>query len=253
MNTGWTVSYPGAGTSNILKTTDAGSNWALQFSTTDFRIFYDIFFTDANTGYTCGYRHSIYKTTNGGANWENQSDLPGASGLYSIYFINANSGWAVGDYYSSTNTSTYFTTNGGMNWLNTNGITAEGRLNRVKINNSPVGYIAGQNNRVYRTTNAGGLTVITSESAVFKYSLSQNYPNPFNPSTNIQYSIPINSFVKLIVFDALGRKIETLVNQTHQAGDYNVQFIADKYPGGIYFYKITAEKFTSVRKMILIK
>ncbi len=161
-----------------------------------FKNLYDIFFADENTGYTCGYRHNILKTTNGGINWTSQTDESSAQGLYSIYFINANSGWAVGDFYSTTNTNTYYTSNGGTNWLNTNGLVS-GRLNRVKINNSPVGYTAGSNQSMFRTTNAGGLTGITFDPEVTpsKYSLSQNYPNPFNPVTKIKFSICLPSCI----------------------------------------------------------
>lgn len=172
-NTGWTLSNISAG-SNILKTTNAGANWQIQHSTSDFRIIYDIFFLDENTGYTSGYRHNILKTTNGGINWTSQNDESSANGLYSIYFINTNTGWAVGDLYSTTNTCAYSTTNGGSNWINTNSIVS-GRLNRVKINNSPVGYIAGQNQTMYKTTNAGGLTglTVTTDIIPTKYSLAE--------------------------------------------------------------------------------
>jgi photosystem II stability/assembly factor-like uncharacterized protein len=250
-NTGWTLANITAG-SNILKTTNAGTNWQIQHSTDNFRIIYDVFFTDENTGYTSGYRHSILKTTNGGTNWTSQKDESSAQGLYSIYFINANSGWAVGDHYGATNTNTYYTSNGGTNWLNTNGIIS-GRLNRVKINNSPVGYTAGQNQSIYRTTNAGGLTFITNESTPTKYSLSQNYPNPFNPKTAIQFSIIAAENVSLKVYDVMGREIRTLVNEMKQPGSYSVDFNASELSSGVYFYRLESDGFSDIKRMLLIK
>ena len=85
------------------------------------------------------------------------------------------------------------------------------------------------------------------------YWLGNNYPNPFNPSTNIQYQLPENEFVKLTVFDISGRVIETLVNEKQSAGSYEVTFNASEYSSGIYFYKLQVKDFVEVKKMILIK
>jgi endo-1,4-beta-xylanase len=86
-----------------------------------------------------------------------------------------------------------------------------------------------------------------------KYSLLQNYPNPFNPSTVIRYSIPKSGFVTLSVYNLLGQRISTLVNQEQEAGSYNVVFDASKLSGGVYFYKIDAGGYSCVRKMLLVK
>jgi hypothetical protein len=85
------------------------------------------------------------------------------------------------------------------------------------------------------------------------FSLNQNYPNPFNPSTLIKYSVPKNSFVKISVYDFLGREIQTLVNEKHSAGTYEVNFNASELSSGVYFYKIQADNFTSVKRMVLVK
>jgi uncharacterized delta-60 repeat protein len=85
------------------------------------------------------------------------------------------------------------------------------------------------------------------------YTLLQNYPNPFNPVTKISFAIPKASYVKLIVYDMLGREIETLVNENLNAGTYNADWSASAYPSGVYFYKLESESFVLTRKMILIK
>lgn len=85
------------------------------------------------------------------------------------------------------------------------------------------------------------------------FSLSQNYPNPFNPVTNIKFSVPAASFVNLVVFDILGREVETLVNKDLNAGTFNVDFNASKLTSGVYFYRITAGDFSETKKMILVK
>ena len=86
-----------------------------------------------------------------------------------------------------------------------------------------------------------------------EYSLSQNYPNPFNPSTVINYQITQSGNVKLEVFDILGRKVSTLVNESQIAGNHSVTWNAGNLPGGLYIYKIETGSFVSSRKMILIK
>jgi len=85
------------------------------------------------------------------------------------------------------------------------------------------------------------------------FSLSQNYPNPFNPSTNIEYSIPEESFVELKVYDILGNEVATLVNDQQAAGVYRADFDADNKSAGLYFARLTANEFTKVIKMTLLK
>lgn len=85
------------------------------------------------------------------------------------------------------------------------------------------------------------------------FELNQNYPNPFNPSTTINFSIPVEAFVTLDVYNAIGQKVASLVNEDKSAGTYNVDFNASNLTSGIYFYKISAGNFTETKKMILMK
>jgi hypothetical protein len=85
------------------------------------------------------------------------------------------------------------------------------------------------------------------------YKLSQNYPNPFNPSTIINYQLPITNFVSLKVYDVLGNRVATLVNDEKPAGNYSVNFNASNLSSGIYFYQLKANNFIQTKKMILIK
>lgn len=83
--------------------------------------------------------------------------------------------------------------------------------------------------------------------------LSQNYPNPFNPSTVISYSVPMESSVKIIVSNALGEEIATLVNEVKSAGKYKVNFDAKGLSSGIYYYTLTTSSGRISKKMTLIK
>lgn len=97
-------------------------------------------------------------------------------------------------------------------------------------------------------------TEVTSEkNHSYTFQLTQNYPNPFNPSTEIKYSIPAKSFVTLKTFNILGKEVETLVSETKNAGEYSIKFNANNLKSGIYFYRISAGQYTSVKKMILLK
>lgn len=94
---------------------------------------------------------------------------------------------------------------------------------------------------------------INENNIPLKYDLLQNYPNPFNPLTQIRYDIPSQMFVSLKVFDVLGREVSVLVNEIRQPGSYLVDFDGTNLSSGIYFYKIEAGEFTSIKKMMLIK
>ncbi len=85
------------------------------------------------------------------------------------------------------------------------------------------------------------------------YSLSQNYPNPFNPVTKINFALPKQGLVTLKVYDVIGREVRTLVNEMKNAGSYSVDFNGSELSSGVYFYRIQANDFTEVKRMMLIK
>ncbi|MCH9028333.1 MAG: T9SS type A sorting domain-containing protein [Bacteroidetes bacterium] len=85
------------------------------------------------------------------------------------------------------------------------------------------------------------------------FGLEQNYPNPFNPSTNIKYSVPENGFVNLSVYNLVGEEVSVLVNETVNAGFYEIKFNAANLPSGTYFYRIQAGNNVQVKKMLLLK
>ena len=74
-----------------------------------------------------------------------------------------------------------------------------------------------------------------------------------NPSTKIQFSIPENAFVTLKVYNSLGQEIRTLVNSNLNRGNHQVVFNAANLSSGVYFYRVEAGNFSSIKKMILMK
>lgn len=85
------------------------------------------------------------------------------------------------------------------------------------------------------------------------FALHQNYPNPFNPSTTIDYDLPSASAVSLKVYNIVGAEVLTLVSERMPAGYHSVRMDAGALPSGMYFVRIQAAEFMSVRKMILMK
>lgn len=99
---------------------------------------------------------------------------------------------------------------------------------------------------------------VQQESMPETFFLSQNYPNPFNPTTTIRYAIPSSATVKLTIHDMLGREVATLVNEEQSVGWKEVKWNPSTSSGqvlsnGIYFYKIQAENFIEIRKMVFLK
>ncbi len=97
-------------------------------------------------------------------------------------------------------------------------------------------------------------TDVEKENSVIKdFAINQNYPNPFNPSTTINYQIPVSGNVELKVFDILGNKVATLVNQNQNAGTYSINFDASNLSSGTYIYTIKSGSFFKSNKMMLVK
>ena len=86
-----------------------------------------------------------------------------------------------------------------------------------------------------------------------EFVLSQNYPNPFNPTTEISFSLPNASNVKLEIFNVMVQSVATLVNQRLETGNHSVSWDGSDYASGAYFYRIEAGIFIETKKMILLK
>ncbi len=87
-----------------------------------------------------------------------------------------------------------------------------------------------------------------------QFHLRQNYPNPFNPATTIGFSMPVSGNVKLTIYNILGERITTLVNDFLQAGDYSYQWNAANFPSGVYYYSLSGgDSYYETKKMILLK
>ena len=85
------------------------------------------------------------------------------------------------------------------------------------------------------------------------YALGQNYPNPFNPSTTVHYEVPQATYVKITVYEVLGREVATLVNELKQPGRYEAVFDGRNLASGVYLYRMQAGSFVQTRKLLMIR
>ena len=215
-----------------------------------------VYFVDYNKGYVVGDNGLIYKTNSGGASW-GQLNSNTTANLNAVYFPNAQTGYVVG------NGVILKTTNGGTNWV----VQESGlRANLISVNFSDAneGWILGDNGIVIYTSTGGELLHIAKETASIdelpkEYNLSQNYPNPFNPTTTISYSLPMNSRVKIIIYNILGQVVAQLSDEIQTAGYYNKIWNANNIASGVYLLRIEAESlesnemFVKSVKMLLVK
>lgn len=250
-NTGF-VSISPSGIKGVLYTSNGGANWTT-YPTGSTKYIESVYLRPSGLGFIGCDSSLLLKTTNFGLNFT-QIPLPNNLRVQNIRFVNEFTGWFLGTERNSPYTGRlYVTNNGGASFqqmmslmsFNVKGYSFFDALN---------GFVCGDSGRVLKTTN-GGLTFIAQNSGLVpgNFSLSQNYPNPFNPVTNIKFDIPKAGFVKITVYDLLGREITTLINQQMQPGSYSVDWDATNYPSGVYFYRLESGDFSESKRMVLVK
>ncbi len=202
---------------------------------------------------------SLWYTTNGGQTWVDvEGNLAGPDG--------PSVRWAT-MFYVGNQINVFLATSIGVlmtNELNGSAtVWAQAAAN--EIGNILIGYLdyresdrtlaVGTHARGVFTTQipAGPTGVAGQGSQPEEFALQQNYPNPFNPATRIPFSVRGSWFVLLKVYDALGREVATLVNETKQPGEYSVVFDGNDLPSGVYLYRLTAGNFSQTRKMTLVR
>ncbi|MCF7806020.1 MAG: T9SS type A sorting domain-containing protein [Candidatus Marinimicrobia bacterium] len=139
-------------------------------------------------------------------------------------------------------------------------ITGSGEVttNSPKVSILPQFYIA-EGGRMHIVT-AGEEVGMQAERSFIpdEFALSQNYPNPFNPKTTIEYSVPKSGRIVVAIYDVTGQHIRDLVHTVQQPGHYTIEWDGTNTDGesvssGTYLYRITAGKFQSVKKMVLLR
>ncbi len=199
------------------------------------------------------YETGIFLSTNNGSSWGSVSTgLAKNIAIYYQILSFATSGTTL--FAAPYGTGVYMSTNSGTSWsaVNTG-------LNHMGIHALAVlgGYLfaGGDSTGVMRRPLSDFATSVEQPSTGLpaEFSLSQNYPNPFNPTTTIRYALPQRSQVNLTVFNTLGQAVSTLVNGTEEGGVHQVVFTGTNLSSGVYFYRLQAEGFTQIRRLLLIR
>ncbi len=252
----------GAKHGKMFKTTDSGSNWVQisnAFPDIDVKDFY---FQNSSTGYAISggvssFRGEIMKTVNGGMNWFSTYLMPTYVDMDRILIVGNEAYITYTDKISLHygNILKSFSGASGTQWYMLQTVFSN-TAPALTFGSSTILYAVGTGGRILKSTNSGGDPIgvqpVNSE-VPQNFSLSQNYPNPFNPVTNIEFSLPQSSNINLTVFNAAGKQVAEITNGYYTAGIYKADFDASDLSSGVYFYKLTADKFTETKKMILVK
>jgi hypothetical protein len=112
----------------------------------------------------------------------------------------------------------------------------------------------------YKSNYDWGTTSVSDKNNILKsFSMDQNYPNPFNPNTKIKYNLPVDSHIKLTIYNTIGQVVKVLANDIQKSGSHEVNFNATSLSSGVYFYTLQStsidgrQNYSSTKKMILLK
>jgi len=275
--------FAGTTDSGVFISTNNGANWAL--TALNNKSIYSLAVSGTNIfAGTSTIQSSVYLSTNSGTSWvqttlsnrlilalaaNGNNIIAGTSG--NGVYLSTNNGinwtqslnnitvWSVA--FSGNNilagtadSGVYISTNNGTSWISKNqGLNSIQIVMSLLISNNYI-FAGTYGSSIWRRplSEIIGIKNISTETPS-KYSLSQNYPNPFNPITNVKFSIVNVGNVKIVVYDVMGRVVQTLVNESLQPGTYEITFDGSKLTSGIYFYRIVTDSYTETKRMLLIK
>ncbi len=232
----------------ILKTSDGGNSWAKANGT--IKDICSISFSDSLNGTAISNGGAIFKTNDGGDSWVIIQDGNYQNYFSSVCYRDSKHGIIVGKYGIML-----YTNNGGNSWVQGDNPTVTS-LNSIFFTNSTSGWIVGNNGTILKYNGQNNLSSIYNKPQAIslnKFYLSQNYLNPFNPSTKIEYKITSPGIVKITIYDILGEKIKTIIDEYKSSGNYSLTINLSNYSSGVYFYKIQENNFIQLKKMVLIK
>ena len=232
----------------VFRSNNAGASWSATNNGLNPLSTFSLGVAGGNL-YAGTYNGGVYRSVNEGASWTAVNSGIPANTTVNV-FIGVNWNILAGTYSNGI----YVSSNSGNSWTQeNNGFPGNTSLYSFTI----------KNNLIFAGTNGSGawkrilsqIIGIKQIASIIpdEFSLSQNYPNPFNPKTKIKMQIAKLDDVKLIIYDALGRKVETLVNKQLKSGTYEVEFDGSNYTSGVYFYRLEAGNFISVKRMMLLK
>ena len=240
-------------TGNLFKSTDRGQSWSL---INDFNLASNAIYFNDNIGYIIGSASFVYKTTNNGQSWiKEEVNNNNDEHLFNISMID-NTVCLVGGHYTGFYGIILTSVDGGKNWVKD---SVSKILWDVQFLNNKLGYAVGEYGCFYKYSTVTDVELYPHENIMNSdYLLSQNYPNPFNPTTTIEYEIPQQGNVQIIVYDILGRRIKELINEEKNTGNYFVIWNGkdnndNNVSSGTYYYQIISGNNIQTKKMMIVK
>ena len=256
----------GASNGLLYKTTNSGLNWSVIPSENGFL---DMFFLDSINGWKL--KGEVKKTIDGGSTWiEQQMPIDtnfysGGEGLMTNFsFVNKDTIWGVYESYwygpGNTRGIIWKTTDAGLNWGYQIPDTSIHifRYDHIDFINKLNGWAYYTQKGVHTISGGGDTTIYMGVNKISSelpngFKLYQNHPNPFNPTTKIRFEVPKSSYIKLIIYDILGKEVSTLVNERLNSGSYVTEWDGSNYSSGVYFYSLMTKDYSETKRMILIK
>ena len=198
----------------------------------------------------------LNKTTDFGQSWVSiGGDLP-AVPLNDILVDTVYRGYL----YVATDLGVMYSSNGGLHWSGLGEGLPEVPVHDLELHSPTRKLFAFTHGRSAYSIDISMLSSSnkTPIAAVKGFNLAQNYPNPFNPATTVQFTLPGVQFVTLKIYDAVGRKAATLVNQEFGAGTHSIRWNASSFASGIYFCRLETstqgtKSFVATKKMLLLR
>ncbi len=277
----------------IQKTEDGGVTWKTIQEDVSHKPLYDLDFFDAQHGVAVGGDTTIFFTTDGGATWKRASqDYKSKVDFYSVAFASPENGWVVGKAPRGGKAAVLHSTDGGATWKAVD-LNTSLYLYKVRFQSSLHGWIVGKGGAVFETNDGGKqwnpvdvgnsndlkdvaqadkaqpwiagsrTTLLTNPkltrveekplSVPAQFAVVRNFPNPFNPETTIQFFVPRAGQTELVLFNARGQRIQTLVNRSLEAGWYAFHWNGQNFASGIYFCQLRAGNHIVQTKLLLLK
>lgn len=223
----------------VYVSTNGGFNWRIQDFPAELN---QIKMVSDLTGFATGNDAKLYRTTDGGKTWGVTT-----SGVNTVAFFDSQRGIA---------SNLQITTDGGATW-NTGKLPHPFIVGFTSMEFNNVGDLfVSANGNFFKYPNAISVFPAVSfpnQETFQAITLEQNNPNPFNPSTTITLTLPSTSLVQLKVYDILGREIIVLFDGILNSGKHSLIFDGTKLASGVYFYKLSAGNFSTIKKMLLTK
>jgi photosystem II stability/assembly factor-like uncharacterized protein len=225
----------------IMYTADGGYHWEIQqaqYYTTHYR---SIFFHDSLHGWACG-EHVNFRTTNGGITWITNDDFGGLD----VSFADELNGWIVG-----WAGGIHRTTDGGITWerqeSGTGGIQF---LTSIDCINPDIAWIGGDYGKILHTDNGGIVFIQDDKRKIIQEFTVNQFPNPFSTSTVLEYTLKQSTHITIHIFNSSGQLVEVISFLKQDKGTHRIQWNAEGFPAGIYFYNLRAGNVNSSGKMV---